>query len=435
MPRAVRVGQVQRQVQGDDLPRHDADHRCCGTGSCRAEVRGGHEGRPHRRKADRGHPTAPRGEQGLIHEPSRRDHRLHPAGREVVDQHQIGAPPRCDHAAVPEAKGVGGRDRGRPIDRKRRRAARNRRADHEVEMALFRDVERVAVVGAEGEGGRGLDRDDLGQCIQVLADRAFPDQHGHALGQLLARLGRGRGFVVGADAGGQIAVEVEAAQQRRVPVDMAVLEQQQFLQARGIAMQHARDVHELGKADDLLVPDEGGEVGGVEPSARGLQMRRRHATRQLHAQVQRRVCGALQDVADGLGAEHVRDLMRIADHGRDAVHQHAAVEFVRRDERGFQVAMRIDEAGHRDQAACVDLARPAVLAVGADDAVAADRDVGLGERAGDEIEQPCALNDEVRRLGAAPLRDHRGEVACLHSPHPIQPPAGGAGHGVDQRSA
>ena len=46
----------------------------------------------------------------------------------------------------------------------------------------------------------------------------------HALLQLLAPIGGDGRLVVGADAGGEIAVEVVAADQRRVAVDMAVLE-------------------------------------------------------------------------------------------------------------------------------------------------------------------------------------------------------------------
>ena len=69
-------------------------------------------------------------------------------------------------------------------------------------------------------------------------------------------------------------------------------------------------------------------------------------------------------------AEHVGDLVRIADRGRDAVGEHAAVEFERRDQRGFDMQMRVDEAGDDDLAGDVDLARAAIVAMRADDAVA-----------------------------------------------------------------
>src|ERR1700760_3042131 len=67
-------------------------------------------------------------------------------------------------------------------------AEADRGADEEIEMPLFGDVERVAVIRAEGEKRRILDGDELGESMQVLRHRAFPDQHGHALGELLTRL-------------------------------------------------------------------------------------------------------------------------------------------------------------------------------------------------------------------------------------------------------
>ena len=100
-------------------------------------------------------------------------------------------------------KARGGRERGGAVAGERRAAEADRRADHAVEMALLGDVERVAVVGAEGEEGRGLDREERRQRVQVLGDRALADQHGHALADLLQRLFGARGLVVGADAGGE----------------------------------------------------------------------------------------------------------------------------------------------------------------------------------------------------------------------------------------
>jgi hypothetical protein len=57
--------------------------------------------------------------------------------------------------------------------------------------------------------------------------------------------------------------------------------------------------------------------------------------------------------------------------------QHAAVIFQRREERRFDMEMRIDEARHGEQAVAVDLARTFVRLTGANNAVAADSDVGL----------------------------------------------------------
>ena len=65
----------------------------------------------------------------------------------------------------------------------------------------------------------------------------------------------------------------------------------------------------------------------------------------------------------------------------------AAIEFERRDQRRFDVKMRVDEAGHAEEPASVDAAAALVVRMRADDAVADDRDVGARHRAGDDVEQ------------------------------------------------
>ena len=124
----------------------------------------------------------------------------------------------------------------------------------------------------------------------------------------------------------------------------------------------------------------GSEILDLEPRAGGFQMRRRHAARELHAQIHRgRRARRRGNICRPVDAEHVGDLMGIADRGGDAMGEHAAVEFERRDQRGFDMQMRVDEAGYDDLAGDVDLARAAIFALRAHDAVAADRDVALDQ--------------------------------------------------------
>ncbi len=77
-------------------------------------------------------------------------------------------------------------------------------------MALLGDVERIAVIGAEREVGREAFGDDGHQGVQVLGDGALADEDMHALADFLQRFGCARAFVLGADAGGEIAVEIVA---------------------------------------------------------------------------------------------------------------------------------------------------------------------------------------------------------------------------------
>ena len=98
-------------------------------------------------------------------------------------------------------------------------------------------------------------------------------------------------------------------------------------------------------------------------------MRRRHAARKLHPEVHRGRHRGVEEIAQARDAEHVGDLVRIADRRGDAVREHAAIELERRDQRGLDMQMRVDEAGNHDLAPDIDLARAAILRHRSDDAV------------------------------------------------------------------
>src|SRR5690606_36328330 len=98
--------------------------------------------------------------------------------------------------------------------------------------------------------------------------------------------------------------------------------------------------------------------------------------------------GASEEVADALDSEHVGNLVRIADNRGDAVRQDAALEFVGRHQRGFDVQVGVDEAGYDDAVVALDQGRAIVVAVGADDPVGDDGDVGMGEPTGNDVQQP-----------------------------------------------
>ena len=125
--------------------------------------------------------------------------------------------------------------------------------------------------------------------------------------------------MIGADAGAQIAVEPVAAEQRAVPVDRPGLERGELGEAGRVAREQAGEIHEFGEAEHLRVVGERQEIADLEPRAGGLEMGRRHAARKLHAQVHRRRHRAVEEIAQARLAEHVGDLVRIADRGGDAV--------------------------------------------------------------------------------------------------------------------
>ena len=165
----------------------------------------------------------------------------------------------------------------------------------------------------------------------------------------------------------------------------------------GIAGKDARIVHHLGQAMHLGVIAQRQQFADFKGCAGLFERCRRHARRQVDADVHRRLLGAGEEVADALRAEHVGDLVGIAEDSGDTVRQDATVEFKRRHHRRFDVHMRVDEARHGEASASVDLGLAGILPVGADDAIFHDGDVGRFDRAGDEIEQAHVLDDEIGR--------------------------------------
>jgi len=325
-----------------------------------------------------------------------------------------------DEAAAAQAEGAGGGDGGGPVDRQRLDAMGNSGADHVVEMALLGDVERVAVIGAERQEGREALGDDRHQGVEILGDGAFAHQDMHALADLLHGFVRRRAFVLGADARRQVAVQVVAAQQRRVAIDVVAPEGVELGEAARILVDDAREIHEFGQTDDLRMVAEGQEFFDGQIGAGGFQMGGGHAGGELDADVHDRLLSRIEEEADALFAEHIGDLVRIADGGGDAIGEDAAVEFVRRDQRAFDVQVGIDEARDDDAAGDFNLGFADVVAAGADDAVAAEGDVGGNELAGDEVEEASALQDDVGRTAAGALVDQPFEAVAHHrSPNPL----------------
>ena len=151
----------------------------------------------------------------------------------------------------------------------------------------------------------------------------------------------------------------------------------------------------------------------LEPRARGLELGRGHAARKLDADVHDGLGRRGERVAHAFEAEHIGDLMGVPDRRRHAMRQHATVELGGREKRGFDVAMRVDEARHDDLAGGIDLARAAIAAFDADDAVPANRDIASLERAGDEVEDAAPLDDEIGDGVAEALVDGAGQEGLV----------------------
>ena len=164
------------------------------------------------------------GEERVVDEAPRRDHLRDGAGLEVVEHDEVGAPARRDEPPVAQPEDARGRNARGAVGRKRRRAEPDRGADEEVEMALLGDVERIAVVGAEGDEGRVALGDRGASACRSLQTEPSRISTAMPFDKFLVALGEVRHLVVGADAGAEIAVEGEAAEQRAVAVDRPGLE-------------------------------------------------------------------------------------------------------------------------------------------------------------------------------------------------------------------
>ena len=197
-PEPVDERQRRRHALGDDLAGRDADRLGRGPLPARGEIGGRDPPRLDAMAADR-RDKRPRGEQRIADDPPAGDDARHRAGFEIVDDGEIGAPARRDETAIEQAENARRRDAGGAIGGERGRAEPDRRADDEVEMTLFGDVERIAVVGAEGDERRMALGDDGRERVQVFADGAFAHQDLHALGELLQSFGNVGRLVIGAN--------------------------------------------------------------------------------------------------------------------------------------------------------------------------------------------------------------------------------------------
>ena len=197
-------------------------------------------------------------------------------------------------------------------------------------------------------------------------------------------------------------------------VDMAAREQPQLFHAAGVAVDHAGIVHEFGQPDTGRMAHHLRQIARLQRRTGGFHMGRRHAGRQLHADVDQRVFGRLLKITNTRQADDIGDLMRIADGGGHATGADAAVELERRDERAFDMQMRVDETRHQRQAGDVDHLAPLIARAKAYDGVASDRHIALYQRAGHDAQHPPPAQHQIRRFIRAPLRDPRFEIR--HAP-------------------
>ena len=116
------------------------------------------------------------------------------------------------------------------------------------------------------------------------------------------------------------------------------------------------------------------EIAGRELAPRRLEARRGDARGGHEVDVERQPGRRVEQPVHAVGAEHVRDLVRIGDDRRRPEREHEPRELVEEELRRLDVQVRVDEARHEVAPRGVERLEALVVAEPRDDAVD-DRDV------------------------------------------------------------
>src|SRR5262249_51460358 len=163
---------------------------------------------------------------------------------------------------------------------------------------------------------------------------------------------------------------------------------------------HAGKVHHLGKAEHAATAQQALEVAAQKRPARRLERRRGNRRRRHEVEVERKPVARVEQPVHSIGAEHVRQLVRVEHDGGRPGRKDEPCELVGQELRRLEVHMGVDEAGHDVAARRVDDLAPVVLPEPGDPAVG-DGDVGFEPLAREHGEHAAAAHDHVGWLVAA----------------------------------
>ena len=240
-----------------------------------------------------------------------------------------------------------------------RDAGRDRVAHHRVDVAVVGDVLRLAVVGAERDPARAVLGEQRQQRVQVARRRAP----------------RGSAATCPARSRSRPSSAVYASWSERMPAAAYAFSARPSTpgawpstcsrERRASRARAGRRAMTPGKFIISARPitrrrrSSASRSPGVSAPARRLEARRGHARRGHEVDVERESAADVEQPVHAVGAEHVRDLVRVGDDGRRAERQHEPRELVDEQLRRLEVHVRVDEAGDDVAAGRVErLARP-----------------------------------------------------------------------------
>jgi hypothetical protein len=229
----------------------------------------------------------------------------------------------------------------------------------------------------------------------VLRLAPLADHDGDALGELFPGLFDARAFMVRGDPRREIGVQGFTRQERGVPVEVFLLEEEDLVQHLGDGEEHAGKIHHFGKAQDARVREEGGEVRRPEVRSGGLEVRRRNARWQVEVGVEGRPFGRIQHVADSLEPEDVCDFMRVGHDGRRAPGGRSRAEGPGAEERAFDVDVAVDEAGCEVRPSGVDDVCGGAVGAPAENESPADGEVDRVDAAGEDVHHAAVPDEKI----------------------------------------
>ena len=191
-----------------------------------------------------------------------------------------------------------------------------------------------------------------------------------------------------------------------------VLGESELRELGRVARDHTWEVHHLREPDHPTSAQQRVEVADGQRAARRLEMRRGDARRRHEVDVEREPGRCVEQPVDAVGAEHVRDLVRVGDDRRRSERQHEPRELVGEHLRRLDVHVRVDEARDDPLARRVDRLAAVVVAEPGDPAVG-DRDIRLEPLPREDREHRAATDHEVGRLVAARDSETPREE-CVH---------------------
>ena len=206
------------------------------------------------------------------------------------------------------------------------------------------------------------------------AARGLADQQPEPGPQPLAALLERVRLVVRADAGRRVRLQVLAEHSGRVPVHVLGSLELQLGQLGLVAGDDPGEVHHLREPENASAAQQALEVAGRQRPPRRFECGGGHARGRHEPDVERQSGADVEEPVDTVGAEHVRDLVRIGNHGRRAERQDEPCELVDQQLRRLEVHVRVDESGHDVATRRVQHLRP-VVGADAGDVAVAHRDV------------------------------------------------------------